>query len=124
MNILLIQNDIRRAIPTMELIDSLGYQIILATNGAQALHKIKNVNFDLLLIDLQIPDISVERFLKDIKALRPEVKIITMLDNNSPELEKLIRSLGIVYYLPTQYFPMELASILQHISKRSTNIFQ
>ena len=116
MNILLIQNDMKSAIRTIELIISWGYQTTLATNGKEALLRIEHWNFDLILLDLQLTDISVELFIKDIK-------IITMLDKSTPDMEKMIRSLGIAYYLSTQYVPSELKSIIKHIAQKSTKIF-
>jgi DNA-binding response OmpR family regulator len=92
----------------------LGYQSSLVENGRQALEKLRNEPFDLVLLDVQMPEIDGYQVLEVMKAdpgLREiPVIMITAVD----ELESTVRciELGAQDYLPKPFNPVLLRARL------------
>jgi DNA-binding response OmpR family regulator len=92
----------------------LGYQSSLVENGRQALEKLRNEPFDLVLLDVQMPEIDGYQVLEEMKAdpgLREiPVIMITAVD----ELESTVRciELGAQDYLPKPFNPVLLRARL------------
>lgn len=59
-----------------EALEEEGYQITTAQNGRQALAKAKQMHFDLIITDKNMPIMGGVRLLKSIRQLDPEVKIV------------------------------------------------
>lgn len=118
MNILLIQNDTREAKKIMVMVAQWGYEIILASSLGEISMLLRENRLELILLDLSYPPSQLVKIISDIKHIQPEIKLITMTATNSPQLEKMIRELGIVYYLIKPVLPNELQTILIHISRQ------
>ncbi len=92
----------------------LGYQSTLVENGRQALEKLRNEPFDLVLLDVQMPEMDGYQVLEEMKAdpgLREiPVIMITAVD----ELESTVRciELGAQDYLPKPFNPVLLRARL------------
>src|SRR5690348_3950401 len=92
----------------------LGYHSTLVENGRQALEKLRNESFDLVLLDVQMPEIDGYQVLEEMKAdpgLREiPVIMITAVD----ELESTVRciELGAQDYLPKPFNPVLLRARL------------
>ncbi|MCP2520326.1 sigma-54 dependent transcriptional regulator [Candidatus Aminicenantes bacterium AC-708-M15] len=54
------------------------YEIIISTNGKEALNIIKSFEIDLVLTDLRLPGINGISLLEEIKAINPNIPIIIM----------------------------------------------
>jgi DNA-binding NtrC family response regulator len=53
-----------------------GYEVDLAENGREALHRAANADYDIVLTDLAMPDVGGIDVLKGIKAKRPDTVVI------------------------------------------------
>ncbi|PIQ99035.1 MAG: hypothetical protein COV66_14200 [Nitrospinae bacterium CG11_big_fil_rev_8_21_14_0_20_45_15] len=73
-----------------------GYNITLCKDGADALEKIKGSLFDLLLLDLDMGDISGIDVLKQAKAIDPDV--LVMIITGNPSLDTAIQALKLNAY--------------------------
>jgi CheY-like chemotaxis protein len=95
-------------------IAKLGYKATLAENGRQTLEKLQSEPFDLVLLDVQMPEIDGYQVLEQMKAdprLREiPVIMITAVD----ELESTVRciELGAQDYLPKPFNPVLLRARL------------
>ncbi|MBU0700382.1 response regulator [bacterium] len=55
-----------------------GHQIVSVSDGYQAIEEIKNTNYDLIMMDIRLPEMNgVETFIK-IKKINPTVKVVMM----------------------------------------------
>jgi len=75
-------------------LDDLGYQTIIASNGQEALDKIKSQQPDLILLDLMMPVLDGFEVLKEIKAddsLRDIPVIIVSAEHDSKSVVKGIK---------------------------------
>ncbi len=53
-----------------------GYDVVAVENGKLALEKLKEEDFDVILTDLVMPEISGMDLLTEVKRIKPEVKVI------------------------------------------------
>ena len=66
-NILIVDDEIKITQVIKAYLDKEGYNCIVANNGEQALEYFYNNNFDLIILDRMIPDISGEEICKKIR---------------------------------------------------------
>jgi two-component system, OmpR family, response regulator len=118
MNILIIQKDHSEAEILAEAILSWGHDISWARTGAEALGHIKMADFDLIVMDVLLPDIHGDELIPRLKAFRPEAAIVTMTDNNSRDLELKVRKQGIICYMVKPVSLSILKNILDHRERK------
>lgn len=58
LNILLVDDIEINVVVAKSLLEKLGYEIDVATNGQEAIEKFEQNNYDLLLLDIQLPDMT------------------------------------------------------------------
>lgn len=54
------------------------YDIDIATGGGEAINKLKNRTFDLIITDLRMPEVSGEEVVKAAKEFSPKTKVIVI----------------------------------------------
>lgn len=57
-------------------LESEGFEVSTAENGSKALEYVKDTNFDIVLTDLQLPDMGGIEIVRQIKEILPETEII------------------------------------------------
>lgn len=103
--ILIVDDDrINRVILATNL-QEIGYQIFFAENGKQALEKIREEKFDLVLLDLVMPVMDGFETLKRMKADDMIKRIPVVIISAQDETENLIKTLeiGAVDYIPKPF---------------------
>ncbi len=118
MNILLVEDSEPTGRTLSEIMEALGHHIQWAITGRDALAKVRRIRFDLILLDISLPDIQGCELIPRFKVLQPEVGIVTMTGHNSLELEAKVRKEGIVYYMIKPFDVEILKDILYHISRK------
>lgn len=71
-----------------------GYETYLAANGFEAIHHIKNINIDCMLLDMKIPGMNGIEILQAIQQLGREMPIIMMTAYAEVELIEQAKTLG------------------------------
>ena len=116
MNVLIVDNEVPVLLTIAGLIRGWGYQAEMSKTGKETLEKLGQSSFDLVLMDVSLPDISAQELIRGIKQLTPRIGIVTMTDESTDELERQIRTLGIIYYMSKPVSEEHLKEILDHIS--------
>lgn len=99
-----------------------GYRSSSAGTGKEALGKFTEFAFDLILLDIMLPDYKGYDLIPKFKSIDSKIDIITMTGHNSRELEKKVRNEGILYYMVKPVETKNLKLLLDHIkTKRQTN---
>jgi two-component system response regulator HydG len=75
------------------------YEIVEADCGSKAIEKIQNAPFDLVLMDVCMPEISGVEALDRIKAMNPKVPVIMMTAYSSAETANRAMEKGAYDYL-------------------------
>jgi len=118
MNVLVVETDMGELSHTVELIQQWGYYAEKSETGHQSLAKVREKIFDLVLLDLSLPDTRPQALIPRLKEYQPEIGIVTMTASNSKELENEIRTLGIVYYMIKPLDEGALKDILDHSARK------
>lgn len=71
----------------------------MASSLAQALRQLESGSFQLVLLDLSLPDSDGIETLSRVRERQPEVPIVVLTGNDDPELARRIVELGVDDYL-------------------------
>ncbi len=97
-----------------------GYQVDYATNGLEALEKLKNNKYDLILCDIMMPGMDGFLFIKKIKE-HPRWKDIPLIfltaRTDEPSIVKGLE-LGADDYLTKPFSPQELSVRIKKVLSR------
>jgi class 3 adenylate cyclase len=91
-------------------VELLGHRFALAENGRVALEKLRSEPFDLLLLDIEMPELDGFEVLEQLKA-DPQLRDLPVIVNSSVEgLDNIVRciALGAEDYLPKPVNPVLL----------------
>lgn len=75
-NILIVEDDADACKTLRMILEEKGYTVSTAENGNRALETAKEKKFDLVILDIKLPDISGTELLKKLKSATPEIEII------------------------------------------------
>jgi CheY-like chemotaxis protein len=93
-----------------------GYDVEGAFNGTEALQKTKKQSYDLILLDLRMPQMNGVEFLKKMnpKKTAPETKIIVFSNyDDQKEVQEAIENGATRYILKAWSSPKELIKLVQ-----------
>jgi CheY-like chemotaxis protein len=94
-----------------------GYRVTFASDGETAANffSASPETFDVVLLDLQLPDISGLSVLERIKQVRPAQKFITISGYTSPEINAELQRLGVGDHLIKPYHLGDLGRTLRNV---------
>ena len=113
-SLLVVDDNSMNRIMLSRYITKLGYQATLVENGRQALEKLQAEPFDLVLLDVQMPEMDGYQVLEQLKA-DPRLRDIPVIMISAvEELESVVRciELGAQDYLPKPFNPVLLRARL------------
>jgi len=58
------------------ILETVGYNVEIASSGMQAIHKTKDKNFDLIILDIKLPDINGDEVARIMKKQGKKTKIV------------------------------------------------
>jgi CheY-like chemotaxis protein len=101
-----------------------GFTVVSVTNGPQALEILKREPPDLVLTDMQMPEMDGLQLVQEIRAKHPAVPVILMTAHGSEEIAVEALQKGAASYVPKRNLardlPSTLASVLE-VAKASRN---
>ncbi len=118
MNILIVEDDISVGSLISQSVKQWGHHVELTATGEEALKKVSQKTFDLILLDVMLPDGFSYEKIPNFKTYHPDVNIIIMTGYNTPEMERTVREFGITYYMAKPININELKHILDHLSNK------
>ena len=113
-NVLVIDDEPNIANNVKRILTRKGYPVDQAVNKEEALSKIGEKTYELVLLDLKIPGVQGMELLRAIKDKRPETKVIIITGYASIESAKESARLGIVDYLHKPFTPDEIRSAAEN----------
>ncbi|MBI4356232.1 MAG: response regulator [Candidatus Omnitrophica bacterium] len=90
------------------------YDLAMATNGDEAIQKIQQGDFDLVLLDIQMPRVGGLQALEWIKKTEPDLPVVMLTAYQSVEVAKQALKLGATDYIPK---PFEREELLEQVKK-------
>ncbi len=117
MNILIVDDEIMIRSVIKEYCLNEGYKVSEASNGIEALNKIKTTTIDIIILDIMMPKLDGLSAYKQIKQIKNIPTII--LSARDEEYNKLLGfDLGIDDYVTKPFSPKELIARIKAVTKR------
>lgn len=85
-NILVVDDNASFCKSMVDILDAYGYNALCVMNGLEAVNKVKEMPFDLILMDIVMPVMNGIEALKNIKKIYPNTKVILMTGFSTGEL--------------------------------------
>ena len=121
-NILIIEDDLRiRRILQLEL-EHEGYLVSLAKDGKEGLEKAKLIRYDLILLDLMLPEISGEEVCKELRK-NSDVPIIVLTAKENIRSKVELLDMGADDYI-TKHFNIEELFARMRVALRNKKDYQ
>ncbi|CCK80980.1 response regulator [Desulfobacula toluolica] len=115
MIILIVEDDPQVTNYITKRLSGWGYRTNSAETGKDALELFSKKNFDLILLDIMLPDYMAFDLIPKFKRMNPDIGIVTMTGQSSRELEQKVREQGILYYMVKPIEAANLKLLLDHI---------
>jgi len=90
-----------------------GYQVTTAESGEEALELVGKQDFGIVIVDIRLPGKTGITVLREVKALKPQIKSIVITAYPSTELSAEAMKLGAVDYLIKPVAPDELEKLIR-----------
>jgi DNA-binding response OmpR family regulator len=118
-NILIVEDDAFYLDILARHVQGWGHEVTRADTGRGGLQKAAAMQFDLFLLDVFLPDMTAMDLIPQLRRHQPDARIITLTGQNSRELERELRELGIAYYMAKPVSASELHTIIDHMARLS-----
>ena len=89
-----------------------GYDVNVAENGEEALEKIKNEDFGVIVLDLKLPGIDGLQVFEEAKEIKPETKGVIITAYPSKETWEKAQRLGLLDYLGKPFKVEDLEKLI------------
>jgi len=89
-----------------------------ATNGEEALAKLKEKEFGLLLLDIRMPGMDGMEVLRQVREIRPDIRIIMISAYGTIELAVEAMKLGAVDFIQKPFSPEEVRALVSRVLDR------
>jgi CheY-like chemotaxis protein len=93
-----------------------GFNVVVANNGRDAYEQIKATNPDLVMLDINMPEMTGFQVIQALKADNVDITHVIVLTNSAdPGDREQATHLGLEYLVKAELTPQE---VLQHITKK------
>ena len=120
--VLVIEDD-PRSVRLMELIlGSQGYEAVMARNGREGLDAVRRQRFDVILLDLMLPEVDGFEVLRQLQG-DPDLANVPVIITSArarPTTKEQAAKLGADFYLTKPYRKAELLDVIKSLIGRET----
>jgi DNA-binding response OmpR family regulator len=116
--IILVEDDLSISNMYKFKLESAGYEVDLAFNGAEGLEKVEKIRPDLVLLDLKMPVMTGEEMLKKLRetAWGRDINVVVLTNISRDEAPIELRLLNVKKYIvKVQMTPNQLVDVIDHI---------
>ena len=110
--VLVVDDEQSVCIACSRVLEAEGYRVDHALSGRQGVEKVATGDYDLVLLDLKIPDLSGMDALAEIRGLRPEVTVVIITGYATIQTSIEAIKKGAFDYLPKPFTPEELSLVV------------
>ncbi len=116
--ILIIDPDREIQKELLSLFSSEGYQVEISEGVTDGLQKLKDIKFDCLIMDVELPEMKGYQAFPLMRTVDPKIDVIMTAARNTPELEARVREQDIFYYYIKSFGREELWLAVRAIFKK------
>ena len=117
-SILIIDPDTQTRDEYLSLFSDDKYEIDVCSGITGATEKIRNIKFDCIIIDVDLPEMKGYKAVQILKTIDPKVEVIMTATQNSLELEAKVRKQNIFYYYIKTFKREELKLVVSDVFKK------
>lgn len=99
-------------------LESLELETDNAGNGEEALAKLKEKEYDLILLDLRMPGMDGMEVLRNIREIHPDIHVIIITAYGTIESAVEAMKLGAVDFIQKPFAPMEIRELVSRVMER------
>jgi DNA-binding NtrC family response regulator len=96
------------------------FKVEVVAGGDEALKRVVSNRFDLMIVDLRLPDMDGLSLIKAVRQFDPFMKVIVMTAYGSPETEKEVRTLGIHGFVTKPFVVEEMKRMITRVVTDAT----
>jgi len=101
-----------------------GYEVETALSGQEALQKLKEKRYDLVLSDIKMPGMDGVETLEKMKQVVPDITVVMFTGYTSVATARDSMKLGAFDYLPKPFTPEELLDVVKKAVEKDVGIQQ
>ncbi len=102
----------------LRILDGNGYQIETARDGHEALRKVEDNLYDVMILDIMMPNLGGLEVLRRVKEAHPDMDVIMITGLSQIDTAVQAMKLGAFDYIPKPFEPDELRLVLQRALER------
>jgi DNA-binding response OmpR family regulator len=116
--ILIVDDEKNIRLTLSQALETLGAEIDTAANGEEALTKLKEKEFGLILLDIRMPGMDGMEVLHRVREIRPDIRVIMITAYGTVESAVEAMKLGAVDFLQKPFDPKEIRELVLRVMDR------
>lgn len=113
-NVLLVDDEETVQATASKMLEALGYAVTVAANGLEALELFKaRPDIDLVLMDLTMPHMDGAECFRELRKIRPDIRIIMSSGYNEQEVTQMFVGKGLAGFIQKPYRLSALREVLK-----------
>ena len=92
-----------------------GYAVVLADGGRKGVELFQRERPDVVVLDLNMPEMGGVAVLQQIRTLKPDQVVIVLTGARTPETEQRVRSLGVSEFVEKEFSLHRLGDALKRL---------
>lgn len=119
-SVLIVDDEIYIRMTLSFALEKLNFSVDTVASGAEALNKLAEKSYGLMLLDLRMPGIDGMEVLRRVPEIRPEVKVVIITAYGSVEAAVEAMKLGAVDFLQKPFDPEEVRKLVSSLLDQSS----
>lgn len=95
-----------------------GYRVVTAGSGAEAVARVREKHFNVIFLDIRLPDVDGTQIFEQVKAIDPDVAVIMMTGYSEEELVRRAISRGAYTCIYKPFDVEKILTLVGEISQR------
>ena len=116
--ILIVDDEKNIRLTLSRALETLGVEVDSAQDGEEALVKLKEKEFGLILLDLHMPGVDGMEVLRQVREIRPDIRVVIITAYGTVELAVEAMKLGAVDFVQKPFVPEEIRKMVIRVIDR------
>ena len=117
-SVLIVDDEKNIRLTLSQTLEALGVEPDTAANGEEALAKLKEKEFGLILLDLKMPGMDGMEVLRRVREIRPDIRVIILTAYGTIESAVEAMKLGAVDFIQKPFSPEEIRELVSRVMDR------
>ncbi len=118
--ILIVDDEKNIRLALSQSLETLGVESDTAADGEEALSKLKEKDFGLILLDIRMPGMDGMEVLRKVREIRPDIRVIMITAYGTIESAVEAMKLGAVDFLQKPFDPEEIRGLVSRVIDRES----